>query len=128
MQRRACALVATSRWGEFKGDEFAVAVLIVARGSEALSSGSWNKWAALFAARLCRESRLTARSDPTLLAAAGDGLIIPGGCHVANAGFGAAPQRVADERKRWPRQALAAGSKRRISCLRGAARSASPPP
>lgn len=26
------------------------------------------------------------------MAAAGDGFIVPGGCHVANAGFGAAPQ------------------------------------
>ena len=79
------------------------------------------------AARLCRESRLTACSDPTLLAVAGDGLIIPGGCPVANAGFGAAPQRTGDERQDSPSQTLAGGSKRRISYLKFAVRSASPP-
>jgi len=101
-------------------------MLILAERSAALSSGRGINGRR--AARLCRESHLTARSDPTLLAVAGDGLIIPGGCPVANAGFGAAPQGVADERKGSPSQALAVGSKRRISCLKAAVRSASRPP
>lgn len=122
----------TARLGS--GARAPVVDVMAAEQSAELSSGPWNKLAAPFAARLCRESHLTGRSDPTLAAAAVDGLIIRGGCPVANAGFGAAPQgsrtrhsgearRIARQRVAEQRVPAATESKPYGQLLRGYARS-----
>jgi hypothetical protein len=67
------------------------------RGDEVMagrvSRGPWNKCErGIFLLRLCRESLLTSCKPSTLEAGAGEGLIIPGRCLTASAGFGAEPQ------------------------------------
>jgi hypothetical protein len=58
-----------------------------------VSRGPWNKCErGIFLLRLCRESLLTSCKPSTLEAGAGEGLIIPGRCLTASAGFGAEPQ------------------------------------
>ena len=89
-------LIAGDFWLFFRNGGMGAARFFSSFWREELSRGPWNKRAATFAARLCRESPLTARSNPTLRAAAGGMVFHPaGGCHVANVGCGARPHGLA---------------------------------